>query len=355
MNQPPALNLSGNFDAQYGEATAMRLLFSKIVWDGLSHTCHRNISTSESLHLNELLPEDSTVIRSNRTKTSEDLLASVPGDQIIMLTWTMNCGLYIAAGARSSETSWDTANAIADRVPITKLEDDTVQLWTWLNTATGPECSSKTIKAPRWVDVERNYSAKTGASVAEIMKMNKPDSPGKIILWHGAPGTGKTSAIRTLMREWKDWCHFHYVSDPEQMFAHPSYLLKVAASDVKNQWRLVIAEDTDEFVKNRVKDAHGSMSRLLNFADGILGQGCNTLFLLTTNEKIDQLHPALIRPGRCIGQVEFSRFNKQETAEWLGTTQLDGSRTLAELFEHTRTCDKQITTGLGGRVGYKYL
>lgn len=71
---------------------------------------------------------------------------------------------------------------------------------------------------------------------------------------------------------------------------------------------------------------------MLNLADGILGQGMNVLALLTTNEETSRLHPALVRPGRCLAAVEFSPFDHREGSAWLNAT-VDGPVTLAELLE----------------------
>ena len=48
---------------------------------------------------------------------------------------------------------------------------------------------------------------------------------GRLILWHGMPGTGKTHALRALAWEWRRWCDFHYVTDPEELFDAPVALL----------------------------------------------------------------------------------------------------------------------------------
>ena len=32
---------------------------------------------------------------------------------------------------------------------------------------------------------------------------------GALLLWHGEPGTGKTHALRALVRSWRDWCSAH--------------------------------------------------------------------------------------------------------------------------------------------------
>ena len=101
-----------------------------------------------------------------------------------------------------------------------------------------------------------------------------------------------------------------------------------------DRWKLVIAEDADEYVRSDARRRAGaSLGRLLNVADGMLGQGLNTLVLLTTNEEIARLHPAVVRPGRCLCLVEFERFNTAEARAWLGDDSVTDEPTLAELYE----------------------
>jgi hypothetical protein len=158
--------------------------------------------------------------------------------------------------------------------------------------------------------------------------------------------TDKTSAIRTLAREWKKWCSVQYVIDPERLFLYPSYLTDVVTTYRNDdRWRLIVAEDSDEYLRATArKEAGESLGRLLNVSDGILSEASrNTLVLLTTNERLNKLHPALIRPGRCLAQVEFTRFTVEEARNWLSrNTAGDKPLTLAELVERRRDM-KQIT------------
>ena len=57
------------------------------------------------------------------------------------------------------------------------------------------------------------------------------EQAGRLILWHGDPGTGKTYALRALAWEWRRWCGFHYVTDPEAFFGSPKYMLDVLLDD----------------------------------------------------------------------------------------------------------------------------
>ncbi len=85
------------------------------------------------------------------------------------------------------------------------------------------------------------------------------------------------------------------------------------------RWRLLVLEDADELLRADAKKETGqALSRLLNVADGFLGQGERVLVLITTNEPLGRLHPAVIRPGRCLAEVEFTPLTAAESAAFLG-------------------------------------
>jgi len=62
----------------------------------------------------------------------------------------------------------------------------------------------------------------------------------------------------------------------------------------------------------------------------MLGQGRNALVAITTNEDLYRLHPAVIRPGRCLAQIEVGPLSASEATAWLGRPA--GPATLAELY-----------------------
>jgi hypothetical protein len=108
----------------------------------------------------------------------------------------------------------------------------------------------------------------------------------------------------------------------------------------KGRWRLLLLEDCDELIRGEAKHTAGqALSRLLNLTDGLLGQGRNVLVGVTTNEDLERLHPAVVRPGRCLARIEVGKLTHREAVNWLGGD-ADGREdavgregaTLAELF-----------------------
>ena len=55
---------------------------------------------------------------------------------------------------------------------------------------------------------------------------------------------------------------------------------------------------------------------------------------VTTNEDLERLHPAVVRPGRCLARIEVGSLTRAESVYWLGTEEGLGREgaTLAELY-----------------------
>src|SRR5262249_11841327 len=109
--------------------------------------------------------------------------------------------------------------------------------------------------------------------------------------------------------------------------------------------------DTGELLAADAKEQSGQgLSRLLNVVDGIIGQGLRVLVLVTTNEPLTRLHPAISRPGRCAARIEFGPLSRAEASAWLDAphTAAEGREVaLAELFALSVGAEVDEAVGFG--------
>jgi hypothetical protein len=81
----------------------------------------------------------------------------------------------------------------------------------------------------------------------------------------------------------------------------------------------------------------------------MLGQGRQVLVAITTNEDLRRLHPAVVRPGRCLAHIEIGPLSPAEAGAALGRP-VAGPVTLAELYAmrsgHAAACPPETGTGL---------
>jgi hypothetical protein len=279
------------------------------------------------------------------------------------------------AAAAEAETASTAMARVRELLPTPEpVATQEVPVVFWTYSPQGPMPSVRKIAVPEWSEIRENYAQSTKSGLEEIMSDFRPAHGGQLVLWHGDVGTGKTFALRALAWEWREWCQIHYVVDPDTFFGeHADYLMTVLMQsggmgehvgmlmsvhgvgmgpgftsygphvfdvheDVMDDegeegaeeaalvlgrrpaphWRLLVLEDTGELLRPDAKSIIGQgLSRFLNVVDGLIGQGLRILVLVTTNERIETLHPAVARPGRCAANIEFEPLNEEEATAWL--------------------------------------
>lgn len=160
------------------------------------------------------------------------------------------------------------------------------------------------------------------------------DSRAQILVLYGSPGTGKTTFIRDMICELG-------------MNSIISYDLKVITSDMTfvkylsdKNFDAIIIEDADELLTAERGDYNKIISKILNVSDGLIKLPKKKLILTTNLEKLNDLDPAIIRPGRCFDVMEFRPFTNPEytkVADEMGLVLTDEEKsqkkmTLAEVY-----------------------
>lgn len=256
---------------------------------------------------------------------------------------------------------------------IQPKDDDSTKVSFWNNTVDGPKSTSRFIQTPGWEAIKHNYGYRVRDALGNLMDF-KPKKGGQLIIWHGEPGTGKTYALRALCSQWKDWCTSEYILDPELMFtASPSYMSnmlfgsqgdlewdedsdEMVQTEDSKKWKLLICEDTGQLLGETAKSEAGQgLSRLLNIADGFIGQGLRVLILITTNEDFDKMHPAVTRKGRCAAVIHFENLDAKAAQEWGEVNNIEvpaKSQPISDLYELLDENKQIINVVAPNKVGF---
>lgn len=135
------------------------------------------------------------------------------------------------------------------------------------------------------------------------------------VLFHGPPGTGKTSFILALAGYLKKHVYvinLQSIEDDDKLI----YAIINVPKDAVILMEDVDAVDctTDRSIDTDNQQTRASLSCLLNILDGVFAHE-NRILFMTTNH-IDKLDPALIRPGRVDIFEKIDLLSQQEIEEF---------------------------------------
>lgn len=218
----------------------------------------------------------------------------------------------------------------------------------------GPKTTTRNIEVSSYDEIKDNYIGETRKLMDQLINY-KPQKGGEMFIFSGSPGTGKTFALMSLFRAWRNWASFNYIVDPSSLFGgNPDYIMSVILDTAKEEvfdfeinkpkpdaatkWRVILLEDMPPHLLSAdagMRNDQG-FSQLLNVTEGLLGRGLKLLFIISTNEELGKLHEAITRPGRAAVRHEFEHFDVEAANTWLKNKGSDKTvtdcKTIAELY-----------------------
>lgn len=191
---------------------------------------------------------------------------------------------------------------------------------------------------------EGNYASDVLEGFRRIKAdLDTPKPHGRIALFDGPPGTGKTHLLKSLLTECTETVFVLVSPDLLLAMTGPSVLpalLDFSTNFVGSSKSITfLVEDADSCVAPRGADNMSVISGVLNLGDGILGQLLDIRLVMTTNAKHSEIDEAILRPGRLSARVNVDKLDADQCNQiynrLTGTTgqnPFDKRATLAEVY-----------------------
>jgi hypothetical protein len=160
------------------------------------------------------------------------------------------------------------------------------------------------------------YGADVQQWIADFASRTAARTGGLTIL-EGPPGTGKTSLVSELFRRLRE-THLFYVLpvNNDATLTSPDWMSFWQSQNRihPDRIKVVVMEDAERVLLNRHGSERDAVAAVLNIADGLIGRMLKVHLLCSVNARLEQLDPAIQRPGRLMNYRRFAPMPRDRAA-----------------------------------------
>lgn len=194
----------------------------------------------------------------------------------------------------------------------------------------GLETKDIKIKKPK-LDIDLHYNDDFKAINANILNSIKKSKTQGLYLFHGLPGTGKSTYIKHLIQQQTKTVIFM----PPNMAGNLDSM-ELTEFLIDNPNCVLVIEDAEDLIVSRDDQFNSRLSFLLNITDGILSDSLGIQIIATFNTELKNIDKALLRKGRLTSIYEFKELELAKTNALLANLNhnfvSDKKMSLADIF-----------------------
>lgn len=201
----------------------------------------------------------------------------------------------------------------------------------------------------RDITLAENYNDDLLKLNENLIKFLNTEDENGIVLFHGLPGTGKTTYIRHLIST----CSARFIYMPNNVvpfISQPDFISFISSFPGS----VLVLEDGEEIVKPReTNDSNSGITNLLSLGDGLLGDALKLKIICTFNCELKKIDKALLRRGRLKFRYEFGKLTTEKVGSLSQKLKLElqdiSPMTLSEIYNPELSNN---ITQEGKRIGF---
>lgn len=174
-------------------------------------------------------------------------------------------------------------------------------------------------------------------------------SNASILLLIGPPGTGKTTFITSFIKHTNSKTIISY--DPA-ILSHDAIFVDFISKD----HNLLVLEDADTFLGART-EGNTMMHRFLNVGDGLVSSKNKKIIFSTNLPNLNDIDPAIIRPGRCFDILKFDYLTQKEADAIAKDNNIKLGKqekwTIAEIFFGVNNRQELLDESKSNKIGFQ--